>query len=356
MIKENRKDYICSVPFTSLELHDHERFLCCASWLTKFLPRDSSPKEAWESQQANEIRDSILDGSYKYCDEVHCPFLSQLKHIGNVGRVHPLFHKDSIPVSLQNKINDYKTGTLTPSVIQFSFDRTCNLKCPSCRVELFTASRYKINEVQATIDEIQAEYGNTIEHLYITGSGDPFVSVGFRNFLRNFDKSKYPKLKKIHLHTNATQWTPKMWNSMPNVHKYINTCEISIDAATKDTYENKTRIGGNWEQLLKNLHFIAKLPDITHVKLSFVIQTDNYREIPEFYTLMKSIFGKKGHIFYGKITNWGTFTDDEFKKHQIWNPLHPEHSNFVNIIRQTLPAKDAWTNAQEFLTPQNKLL
>ena len=33
-----------------------------------------------------------------------------------------------------------------------------------------------------------------------------------------------------------------MWDSMPNVHKYVKSCEISIDAGTKDTYENKTRL------------------------------------------------------------------------------------------------------------------
>ena len=79
-----KENFICSVPFTSLEVHDHKRFLCCASWLTKYLPEDSSPKEAWDSNEANEIRDSILDGSYKFCDSNQCPFLDKLKK-GNTG-------------------------------------------------------------------------------------------------------------------------------------------------------------------------------------------------------------------------------------------------------------------------------
>ena len=43
--KPDLKNYICEVPFTSLEIHDHQRFLCCASWLTKFLPEDTKPIE-----------------------------------------------------------------------------------------------------------------------------------------------------------------------------------------------------------------------------------------------------------------------------------------------------------------------
>ena len=43
---------------------------------------------------------------------------------------------------------------------------------------------------------------------------------------------------------------------MTSIHPYVHTCEISIDAGVKDTYENVTRLGGNWETLLKNLEFI----------------------------------------------------------------------------------------------------
>lgn len=358
MGKAEFKNYICAVPFTSLEVHDFNRFLCCASWLTKFLPDNSSPKQAWESKEANDIRESILDGSYRYCDSLHCPFLHQLKELGNtpVDSNNPLYHKNDLPLKLKQKLKDYQSGTLTPTVVQFSFDRSCNLKCPSCRVEIFTANKKKIQEVQTTIDEIEQQYGNTIEVLYITGSGDPFISVGFKNFLRNFDRSKWPKLKSIHLHTNATKWDKKMWDSMKNVHPYVKSCEISIDAATKETYETKTRIGGDWNELIENLKFISTIPKLKRIKTSFVVQQKNYKEMKLFYDLMLSIFKSKANIFYGKITNWGTFSEQEFKEQEVWNSQHTEHKQFLIEIRKTLPAKQAWTNAQEFLIPQNKLL
>lgn len=357
-MKDLKQDYICAVPFNSLEIHDHKRFLCCASWLTKYLPDDSSPSEAWNSKEANDIRDSILDGSYRYCDEMHCPFLRQLQYFGEgKGRTKPLFHKSEIPAPLQDQINRHQQGTLNaPESVQFSFDRTCNLQCPSCRIELFTANRKKIEEVEATIEQIENEFSENIKILYITGSGDPFVSVGFRKFLRNFDPKKYPKLERIHLHTNATMWTKEMWDSMPNIHKYVKSCEISIDAATKDTYENKTRIGGDWDKLMNNLKFINTIPNLKYIKTSFVVQWLNYREMPIFYKLMKEIFGHKSKVYYGKITNWGTFTEDEFKEHEIWNPNHPEYGEFVEIVNRTLPAPESWSNLQEFIKPTNKLI
>ena len=42
MKKIDLNNYICAVPFTSIEVHDNKRFLCCASWLTKFLPDDTN--------------------------------------------------------------------------------------------------------------------------------------------------------------------------------------------------------------------------------------------------------------------------------------------------------------------------
>lgn len=351
-----KKNYICAAPFTSLEVHDNANYLCCPSWLTKHLPSKSNVNESWNSDEANDIRESILDGSYKYCDSLHCPYLHQLETFGDIGKINPLYHKDNLPSYLQSKINDYKNKTLTPTIIQFSFDRTCNLECPSCRVKLFTADKKKIKEVEIKIQDIETTYGNSVQTLYITGSGDPFISVGFRNFLRNFDKTKWPKLKDIHLHTNATKWNMKMWDSMENIHPYVKTCEISIDAGTKETYETKTRINGNWDELIENLKFIATLPHLKRIKPSFVVQAHNYKEMKLFYDLMIDIFGDKANVYYGKIINWGTFTDDEFKKHEIWNPSHSEYDNFIMEVNKVLPAKNAFTNLQEFIKPHKSII
>jgi sulfatase maturation enzyme AslB (radical SAM superfamily) len=86
-------------------------------------------------------------------------------------------------------------------------------------------------------------------------------------------------------------------------------------------------LGGNWENLMNNLKFINTLPNIS-VKTSFVVQDTNYTEMETFYNLMYSIFGKKVNVFFGKITNWGTFSEGEFKLKQVWDIEHPEHQLF----------------------------
>ena len=286
------KNYTCSVPFTSLEIHNNVCFVCCPSWLpNKVELRKISLKDVYNSEPIIDIRNSILDGSFKYCSKELCPYLSKLVNYGVT----------SGPITLKSNSNIKNpiVENNTPNYLVMNFDRTCNYKCPSCRVDLIVENSEGIKRVEKTIEDIDNYYSKHVQTLYITGSGDPFVSVGFRNYLRNFNPKKYPNLKSIHLHTNASMWNKEMWDSMSNVHKYVHTCEISIDAGTKDTYENKTRLGGNWENLMNNLKFISTLPNM-NVKASFVVQDSNYMEMETFYNLMYSIFDNKVNVFFGK--------------------------------------------------------
>jgi MoaA/NifB/PqqE/SkfB family radical SAM enzyme len=346
-------EYICAVPFDSLEVHDKRNFLCCASWLTKHLPEGASVYDSFNSQEAKDVRDSMIDGSYRYCDENQCPYLKMFKN----GTAAPIYHKDKLSEDLKERVERHKKGLeIKPTVVQFSMDRTCNLKCPSCRLDLIVADSHKIKQVKAHIQEIEDTYADSIKTLYITGTGDPFVSVGFRDFLRNFDKSKYPNLDTIHLHTNATKWNKEMWESMPNVHEFVHSAEISIDAATKYTYENETRIGGDWDELIENLHFISKLPNLKRVKTSFVVQDTNYKEMKLFYDTMTSIFEKKTKVFFGRINNWDTFTEDEFEQKKVWDSNHPYYNDFVKEVNSVLPAYNCFHNLEEFLYKKSNLI
>jgi MoaA/NifB/PqqE/SkfB family radical SAM enzyme len=340
-----------------MELNSNDNFMCCASWLLKKLPNNIPLKDLWNSDEAKEIRKSVSDGSYRHCDKTQCPYLSQLINFGTSGNIGPLYYKNELPAYIREFYNE-ETGEMKvgPKMIQFAFDRTCNYKCPSCRIDVITASGSEIKKIEAEIEEIETTFANDITTLYITGSGDPFVSVGFRNFLRNFKPKKYPKLKQIHLHTNASKWNKEMWESMKSIHKYVQTCEISIDAGSKETYENLTRIGGDWNNLMNNLNFIKTLPNLTYIKTSFVVQSHNYKEMELFLNLMKDIFGKKVNVFFGKINNWGSFTDGQFQLLKIWDQSHPEHEQFIKEFNKVFKDSQVYHNMQEFVNVKKTLL
>jgi molybdenum cofactor biosynthesis enzyme MoaA len=343
------KNYICQLPFTNVELHHKSSFMCCPSWLLKKLPSNVPLNTIWNSDEAKDIRHSIMDGSYRYCDKGECPYLSQLMTNGDKGELGPLKLKSESAKILKNYNIDNGEMYINPEFVQFSFDKSCNFKCPSCRVGLIIANSNEIKEVELTIDEIENTFANDVKVLYITGTGDPFVSVGFRNFLRNFNPQKYPKLENIHLHTNASMWTKEMWDSMPNIHPYVKSCEISMDAGTKDTYETKTRIGGNWDILIKNLKFINTIPKLKYIKTSFVIQSHNYMEMKLFLDLMKNIFNKKVKIYFGKILNWGHLTEGQYSLLKVWDRQHPEHREYLKHLDTIWKDPQVFHNSHQYI-------
>lgn len=345
------KNYICTVPFQALEIHGNKNFMCCASWLLKELPNDALLKDLWNSNEAVEIRESILDGSFKFCDKNQCPFLSQLLTFDG-GFIGPLQHRKDAP----EKILKLKSGKVDygPKIFQMSFDRTCNYKCLSCRNKMIVASSEEIKKIDRKIYEFEEAYSSSIETIYCSGTADPFASVSYRNYLRNFIPEKYPKLKNIHLHTNASLWNKAMWESMPNIHKYVESCEISIDAGTQYTYENITRLGGNWGNLLNNLEFIYTIPSIRKIKVSFVVQSQNYKEMGLFADTMKKILKEKARIFFGRINNWGTYSVQEFEKIKIWDINHPEHSEFLKEFAKIGTDPYIFHNLHEFIDLKKK--
>jgi len=310
------KNYVCLAPFQYLEVHHMGIYGCCPAWLPTKLGEIKDVGTIWKSDKLKEVQESILDGSYSHCSVELCPALNQFVHEGIVDKGFFKTHKEF-------KKFDYTY----PKMINYSFDRSCNLSCPSCRTDKIMATSKEIVEIDWAINEIENAYGENLHGLYLSGTADPFASKSFRKLLTDFDKGKYPKVHNIQLHTNAILFTEEMWNSMKTVQPYIKTIEISIDAATKDTYEVLRR-GGDWDVLVNNLNYISTL-SLFDLRVSMVVQETNYLEMFDFYVMMKNIFGKKAVIFFKKISNWGTYTDEEFKIKEIHNPEHPEFNLFL---------------------------
>lgn len=353
----NLKEYICLVPFLRLEVHHKQNFMCCPSWIKKELPNDVSLNDLWNSTEAQEIRTSVMDGTFKHCDENLCPYLKDVINNGTLKSGY-VTHESLLGPKYKEIFKNKTTEVSNDSVkeINFSFDRSCNFKCPSCRTDYIVANTERQKGINLTIKEIEETFSSSLEKMYISGTADAFASASYRNYLKNFDASKYPKLKKIHLHTNASLWNKEMWESMESIHPYVKTCEISIDAATKDTYENVTRIGGKWETLIDNLKFISTIETIDNFKLSFVVQEGNFKEMYEFYKLIRFIFPSKIDIFYGRITNWGTFDDETFKKLDVADSNNVHHIEFKNEFNKICNLQYVSHNLHEFIEINKTLI
>jgi hypothetical protein len=108
---------------------------------------------------------------------------------------------------------------------------------------------------------------------------------------------------------------------------------VSIDAVRAETYAVLRR-GGRFDVLLENLEFLSELRRANRVKrvrLDMVVQALNYREMPEAVDLMRA-FGFDGMKFQ-MIRSWSTYTPEEFARHDIGCPDHPEFGSFLAVLR-----------------------
>jgi len=120
-------------------------------------------------------------------------------------------------------------------------------------------------------------------------------------------------LKWLRLLTNGTLFTPEKWKELRSHTDAKIMMTVSIDAATKETYESIRR-GGHFDQLEKNMEYAAELRkrgELSYLRFNFVVQRKNYQEMIPFVE-----WGERLGIdecFFTKILNWGTYTREEFK-------------------------------------------
>jgi|TARA_R110000851_G_scaffold213637_1_gene366192 MoaA/NifB/PqqE/SkfB family radical SAM enzyme len=170
------------------------------------------------------------------------------------------------------------------------------------------------------INEWLYNYEHPIQ-VHIGSDGDPFASHVYRHFMEQTperDNIKYSIL------TNALmlkEFAPRV----PYVIRNLNELGVSIDGASKDTYE-KMRLGGRWEKINENLEYISELKDKHGFKfiMHFVVQKNNYHEMEDIVMLGEKYNADR--VWFSRIQDWNTWGN--FSEHNIFSVQHPQHSDY----------------------------
>jgi MoaA/NifB/PqqE/SkfB family radical SAM enzyme len=233
---------VCPEPFRKIMvLQDGDVIICCPQWLPAIIGNvlEESIQDIWSGEKANLIRQTILSGSYKYCDKKVCHFMHDAKNVFPI--------KEAFDPSVKT----------LPTEINISVDGTCNLFCPSCRTEKVTylgERREKAAKIIASVlDSLFDVPHNERVDLEIDGIGDIFSSSIYRH---EFETRKcftnpelWPNLRYTLL-TNGVLMTEKIQNKHSTLFSQTKIVKISIDAGNESSY-NKVRLGGNWSTLWK---------------------------------------------------------------------------------------------------------
>jgi hypothetical protein len=64
--------------------------------------------------------------------------------------------------------------------------------------------------------------------------------------------------------------------------------------------------------------------------LVFVVQALNYRELPGAVEIADRL-GFDGFTLL-PLTNWGTYTVEDYMSRDVCNPQHPAHQDFISVL------------------------
>jgi MoaA/NifB/PqqE/SkfB family radical SAM enzyme len=337
---KDMKGMICLQPFTNIDIQsNYELRLCSESWMPSGVGdfSKSSIMDVWNSDLVQKIRRSILDGTYEYCDWHQCPFYCNDSHY--------LYTMEQLE---DERLSNYKPWIeyikqgkteleIAPANYNMAYDESCNLECPSCRNTrkvYSTGFEYeKRKHIQDKfLNEITEIGFNKVGRVNLSGSGEPFVSKVFRDFLFNFDGKKFPKLS-VNIQSNGMYFNSENWDKMHKIHQNINEVIISIDASTQETY-SQIRCKGNFVELLDNIKFLSTLRrqnKIRRFMLAFVVQRKNFREMIEAINIGKQM--NVDLFIFNLLNNWGSWSFEEFESNAIWKEYNPDYDEFIEILK-----------------------
>jgi molybdenum cofactor biosynthesis enzyme MoaA len=325
-IDQSTKDYLksrfCANPFRELETTPTGlAYVCCPIWLpTPIGTLDTPPEQLWNGDAAKRIRQSILDGSFKYCSHLHCPAIT--------GRTLP--SRDA-PES-QAIIDQYENRPAKlPEHLVLSHDKSCNLSCPSCRSAIYMANSRRQEQLDRLIEGRLLPLMREAKSVMITGSGDPFGSKHFRNLIKRLNGGDFPQLR-LELISNGQLLDQRAWREL-NLRGRVNYVQISIDAVQASTYAIVRR-GGDFGRLLKNLAFLRDLRtsgEIERLEFSMVVQALNFREMPDFVKLGEEFAADL--IIFNMIRQRDIFSREEHVEAFIGSSEHPQYDAFVETLK-----------------------
>jgi wyosine [tRNA(Phe)-imidazoG37] synthetase (radical SAM superfamily) len=328
-------DRFCGNPFEEIEIRADGRVnTCCSAWMPASIGsiQEHTPDQYWNSIEAGEIRASILDGDFSYCSRLYCPKIVQ----------RTLQQKTQVTARHQRDIidKDLIVVEIKPRRVVLSEDRSCNLSCPSCRTHVIQLGHHASVELDEIFNARIAPVLTTAEAIKITGSGDPIGSRHFRHVLRRLTAAPHAS-RRIQLQTNGVLLNEKTWVDL-RLEGHVSTIWVSVDAATKATYE-LIRRGGSFDRLCRNLLFLGRIcaeKRIDLLRLDFVIQALNFREMPQFVEFARSI-GADG-VHFLMLRNWGTYSPEEYERLNVGSMRHPEYEAFCEILSNLRPPSSSF--------------
>jgi len=324
------------VPFSRADVHQlGEVVMCCSHWLPTSIGNvfESTADGILNSETAKAIRKSVVDGSFKYCSHTDCePLINNRlpfkKDYADKDFDDEFYHIDRQILSDAFALKKFEIPSI--SYLVFCLDRTCNLTCPSCRVDLVMVKGAERDKLYDVTERVVLPMLKNAKRVMVNPSGEAFVSRPSRRLMESLAEPGYENLA-IDIITNGTVCDQREWDKFAHMYGRMNIVRVSVDGATKEVIE-KLRRGADYDVLMSNLKNIARMHwagDLKDFYLSFTYQRDNLYDMEAFV----EFGGKLGVscVIFERLQNVGAFTSEEYYERAVHLVDHPQHEDFLRI-------------------------
>lgn len=326
----------CLSPFITISIRANgDVGLCsCSAWMPTIIGNifNSTLESMLSSPIAVNIRQSIIDGNYRYCNEKACVVL------GN----NSLNSLETCPPQVQELIKDSSKFNM-PTHITLSGDATCNLSCPSCRTEVIKVKEEQREKNERLGDILITNLLSTPTDQPITillsTSGELFASPMLLKFLNRIKKSDFPNLQ-LEIQTNGLL-CERSWHKLGDLQNSVKKLTITADSCRPGTYEFLRR-GGTYNELLSAMKFLQSKKNENGMQFCVrsVLQRANYKEVEDFYKFAMTY--EADQVEYVRLNDWNTRTKEEHFAEDVFDPLHPNYSEACKILNRIRPLPNTW--------------
>lgn len=266
-------------------------------------------EKIWHGELARQFRESMLDGSYRYCDDSKCPYRAN----GELGK----------------NMVDYAIPEY-PEFCSLSYQKQCNYTCKFCRTTHYISceaerEKYKI---------IEHEIRKIVPHLKVfssNGTGELFCSNSILNLIK---EAEFNESVKFELESNGSLFNRENWERICKVGEHDLSVAITIHSFDEATYQYLSGTSIPVKQVIENLHFISRLRrqgKINKFEIATVVCERNFREMPAFVKKCLDNFDMDT-IRLRFFEPYGVMDLNTEWFYDIRNKFHPYHEEFVRVM------------------------
>ena len=306
---------VCKHGLNDIWINEADGKVRMCGWSNFYIGKltEQSIEEIWNGELANNFRESMLDGSYRYCNPSKCPYCA---------------NEQLSDMLVEYKIPEY------PEFCSLSYQLQCNYVCKFCRHDYYEPCDCEKNNYE----KIEREVKKMLPHIKTfssNGAGEFFCSNSILNLIQN---NQLNPDTNIYIETNGSLFTPQNWEKIKKMGDHRLKLSVTVHSFNERTYQYLSGTKLPITQIMGNLKFISDLRKaniVNEFEIATVICERNFREMPDFVKTCLEEFAMD-EIRLRFFEPYGVMDLNTEWFYDVRNEYHPYHDEFVEIMKDPI--------------------